>query len=73
MRDLVDALVALYSYIYGAPAEDVGVAAEQRALAMDYSDRWIKEGCDSESALIAAEHAALIRSYAGLLAAIHRP
>lgn len=72
-RQLVDALVALYSYVYRVPAEDVRVAAEQRAFAMDHSDRWVKEGCDPESPLMAAERAALVRSYAGLLAAVHLP
>jgi hypothetical protein len=71
-RDLVDALEALYSYVYGVPAQDVRVAAEQRALAMDHSDRWVREGRDPQSPLIAAEQAALVRSYAGLLAAVHR-
>lgn len=72
-RELVDALTALYSYVYGVAAEDVRVAAEQRALAMDHSDRWVQEGRDPESPLIAADRAALVRSYAGLLAAVHRP
>jgi hypothetical protein len=69
---LVGALAALYSYVYGVPEEEVTVAAEQRALAMRYSDRWVKEGCDLASPLIADERAALVRSYAGLLAAVHR-
>lgn len=72
-RRLVDALAALYSYVYGVPAEDVRVAAEQRAVAMDYSDRWVQGGCDPESPLVDAERAALVRSYAGLLGAVHRP
>ena len=72
-RDLVHALQALYSYVYSVPDEDVRVAAEQRALAMDHSDRWVQEGCDPESPLIAVEQAALVRSYAGLLAAVHDP
>jgi hypothetical protein len=54
------------------PEDDVRVAAEQRALAMDHSDRWVNEGRDLQSPLVAQERAALIRSYAGLLAAIHR-
>ncbi|MDQ6820405.1 MAG: hypothetical protein M3076_08740 [Actinomycetota bacterium] len=48
------------------------VAAEQRALAMHYSDRWVKLGCDLEDPLVVQERAALVRSYAGLLAAVHR-
>jgi hypothetical protein len=69
---LVAALTVLYAYVYGVPEEDVRTAAEQRALAMDHSDRWVKEGCNLDSPLVAEERAALIRSYAGLLAAVHR-
>ena len=69
---LVAALAALYAYVYGVPESEVAVAAEQRALAMDHSDRWVKEGCDLDSPLVAEERAALIRSYAGLLAAVHQ-
>ena len=71
-RPLVDALAALYSYVYGVPDGDVRVAAEQRALAMRFSDRWVREGCDLASPLIGEERAALVRSYAGLLAGVHR-
>jgi hypothetical protein len=70
---LTDALAALYSYVYGVPPGDVLVAARERALAMDYSDRWVEEGCDRASSLLEEERAALVRSYAGLLAAVHRP
>jgi hypothetical protein len=70
-RALVDALAALYGHVYGVSENSVRVAAEQRALAMDYSDRWVREGCNLESPLIAEERAALVRSYAGLLAAVH--
>ena len=69
---LVAALTALYSYVYGVGQDDVTVAAEQRALAMRYSDQWVEEGCEKASPLIAQERAALVRSYAGLLAAVHR-
>jgi hypothetical protein len=68
---LIDALAALYAYVYGVPAEAVRLAAEQRALAMGLSDRWVDEGCDGSSPLIPEERAALVRSYAGLLAAVH--
>ena len=71
-QELVSALVALYSYVYGVPAAEVTLAAEQRALAMRYSDEWVEDGCDLASALISAERTALVRSYAGLLAAVHR-
>lgn len=69
---LVAALAALYAYVYGVPQDDVHVAAEQRALAMDHSDRWVKEGCNLDSPLVPEERAALIRSYSGLLAAVHQ-
>jgi hypothetical protein len=72
-QGLVDALAALYAYVYDARAEDVVVAARERALAMRYSDQWVEAGCDLASPLIAQERAALIRSYAGLLAGVHRP
>jgi hypothetical protein len=48
------------------------VAAEQRALAMRYSDQWVREGRALDSPLVKLERAALVRSYAGLLAAVHR-
>jgi hypothetical protein len=69
---LIAALSALYSYVYGVDEARVSVAAEQRALAMRYSDQWVREGCDLASPLIEEERAALVRSYAGLLAAVHR-
>jgi len=69
---LVDALAALYAYVYEAPEADVRGAAEQRALAMRYSDRWVGEGRDLASPLVEQERAALVRSYAALLAGVHR-
>ena len=45
---------------------------QQRALAMRHSDRWVQEGCDLESPLVREEREALVRSYAALLAAVHR-
>jgi len=68
---LVEALASLYSYVYGVAKEDVHRAAEQRALAMHHSDRWVADGRDPESPLVAQERAALIRSYAALLSAVH--
>jgi hypothetical protein len=69
---LIAALAALYAYVYGVPAAEVMVAAEQRALAMRYSDEWVNEGRELASPLIAEERAALVRSYAALLAGVHR-
>ena len=68
---VADALTRLYSYLYGEPESEVRAAAVHRAHAMDLSDRWLDEGRDPHSPLLAAEHAALVRSYAALLAAVH--
>jgi hypothetical protein len=72
-QSLIEALAALYSYVYGVPKEAVRLAAEQRALAMRLSDQWVGDGCHLASPLVAQERAALVRSYAALLAAVHLP
>jgi hypothetical protein len=69
---LVDALAALYAHVYGVDAGSVRLAAAERAHAMDISDRWVQEGRDRASPLVADERAALVRSHAALLAAVHR-
>jgi hypothetical protein len=69
---LVDALCTLYAYVYGVPPPSVRLAAEQRTLAMQCSDRWVAEGRDLASPLIGEERTALVRSYAALLAVVHR-
>lgn len=71
-QPLVDALSRLYAFVYGIDEVALWPAAEHRARAMDISDRWVGEGCALDSPLIAAERAALIRSYAALLAAVYR-
>jgi hypothetical protein len=70
---IVDALGELYAFLYACPPEDVRRAAELRAEAMDVSDRWVAEGCDLASPLLATERSLLVRSYAALLLAAHRP
>lgn len=70
---LADALARLYAHVYGVPPQSVRCAAEQRALAMQYSDQWVREGCHPHSTLIDQERAALVRSYAALLTAVERP
>jgi hypothetical protein len=72
-RALIASLAGLYAYVYGVDEAAVHRAAEQRALAMRYSDQWVREGCNLQSPLVDEERAALVRSYAALLAAIHRP
>jgi hypothetical protein len=69
---LVAALQALYAYTYAVDAAAVRLAAELRAEAMDVSDRWIAAGCDPTHPLLREERALLVRSFAALLAAVHR-
>ena len=69
--ELVEALTRLYSYLYHEPETHVRPAAIHRARAMDASDQWVAEGCRPASPLLADERAALVRSYAALLAAVH--
>jgi hypothetical protein len=70
---LVAALQALYVATYRVPAPAVRLAAEERAAAMRISDAWVRAGADPASSAVAEERAALVRSYAALLAAVHRP
>jgi len=42
-----------------------------RVEAMDLFDQWVREGCLPDSPLLPLEHAALVRAYAALLAAVH--
>lgn len=69
---LVEALTELYAFVYGADPAAVRPAATLRAAAMDVSDRWVGAGCVRASPLIAQERALLVRSYAALLAVVHR-
>jgi Family of unknown function (DUF5995) len=71
-RPLVTALARLYAYVYETAEEAVRPAAQHRAQAMDISDRWVAEGREPGSPLIASERAELVRCYAALLAAVHR-
>ncbi len=69
---LIAALAALYANVYDVPEASVRTAAEERARAMDDSDRWVDEGCALDSSLIVSSREALVRSYASLLGAVHR-
>ena len=69
--ELVGALTRLYTFLYDEPEAAVRLAAVYRTEAMDLSDQWVAEGCRPDSPLLAREHAALVRSYAALLAAVH--
>ncbi len=69
---LTIALRDLYAYSYSVDPAEVRGAAALRAEAMDVSDRWVEAGCDPEDPDLAHERALLVRSYAQLLAAVHR-
>jgi hypothetical protein len=71
-RPLVDALSRLYAYTFGVDEAALRPAAEQRARAMDLVDQWVIEGRQMDSPLLPPMRAALVRSYAALLAAVHR-
>ncbi|HEY3186561.1 MAG TPA: hypothetical protein VGJ70_03755 [Solirubrobacteraceae bacterium] len=70
--ELVGALRDLYVHVYSADPADVLQAAQLRADAMDLSDRWVAAGRVEDDPLLAQERALLVRSYASLLAAVHR-
>jgi hypothetical protein len=72
VEGLVKALQDLYAYTYQADPASVREAAALRAEAMDVSDRWVEAGNDPANPLLAEERALLVRSYAALLAAVHR-
>jgi hypothetical protein len=69
--ELVDAVARLYAFLYREPESEIRPAAAHRAHAMTISDQWVAEGRRADSPLLAMEHAALVRSYAALLAAVH--
>jgi len=71
-QPLVDALSRLYAYTFGVDAAALRPAAEHRARAMDLVDQWVTEGRRMDSPLLPPMRAALVRSYAALLAAVHR-
>jgi hypothetical protein len=69
---LIVALTNLYAYAYSSEAAEVRRAAELRAEAMVVSDRWVEAGSDPANPMLAEERGLLVRSYAALLAAVHR-
>jgi hypothetical protein len=71
--ELAESVTRLYSYLFAVAEAAVRPAAVHRAQAMDLSDQWVREGCPPGSPLLAGVHAALVRAYAALLAAVHHP
>jgi hypothetical protein len=71
-KPLVDALSRLYAFSFGIDEAVLRPAAEHRVRAMDIVDQWVTEGRLMDSPLLPAMRAALVRSYAAMLAAVHR-
>lgn len=71
-EELVESLTRLYCHLYREPEAALRPAAVHRARAMDLSDEWVRQGRQRDSELLPMEHAALVRCYAALLAAVHR-
>jgi hypothetical protein len=69
--ELVESVTRLYGYLFDETEAVVRAAAVQRVQAMDLSDQWVREGRRADSPLLPLERAALVRSYAALLAAVH--
>jgi len=69
---LAQALVDLYSFVYGVPGPSVRPAAEHRVRAMDLSDAWVEAGCRADDPLLAEERRELVASYTALREAIRR-
>ena len=69
---LVQALVALYAYVYSAPPATMIAAARHRVEAMDLSDAWVRAGCAKDDPLLTAERQALVASYTALRSAVSR-
>jgi hypothetical protein len=69
--ELLDSVTRLYCYLFGLTDDAVRPAAVHRVQAMDLSDQWVRDGCPPDSPLLPLEHAALVRAYSALLAAVH--
>jgi hypothetical protein len=72
VSELQAALVALYSYVYGAEPWTMNEAARWRVQAMDVSDQWVAAGCDLNDPLLLEERRSLVASYGALRDAIAR-
>jgi hypothetical protein len=69
---LVDALDALYSYVYDVPPSTMCEAARLRAEAMELSDQWVKAGHNIADPLLARERRCLIASFTALRDGVER-
>lgn len=71
-EELVEALDALYSHVYGVPPGTMLAAARLRAEAMDYSDAWVRAGRHPGDLLLTGERRALVASFSALRDAVDR-
>ena len=71
-EQLVDALTALYAYVYDLPPAAVQPAAALRVQAMDASDRWVAAGCVLADPLLSQERRLLVASFSALRDAVDR-
>jgi hypothetical protein len=71
-EELVDALDALYSHVYGVPSRTMLAAARLRAEAMDHSDAWVQAGRNLTDPVLARERRALVASFSALRDAVDR-
>lgn len=67
---LAQALADTYAEVYQVPAARVLAAGEARAVAMDLSDQWIREGKDPNSPLLEEIATLLVQSYRSLSEAV---
>jgi hypothetical protein len=67
---LVDALSALYAYVYSVPADTVAEPARHRVRAMALSDAWVAAGCSLDDPRLAEERDELVGSYRALRSAV---
>ena len=72
VSQLEAALVALYSYVYGAQPSTMQDAARWRVRAMDVSDQWVAAGRDLNDPLLLQERRSLVASYGALRDAVAR-
>ena len=70
--ELVDALDALYSYVYDVPTSTMRAAARLRAVAMDLSDAWVAAGREIDNPLLAQQRRTLVASFTALRDSVER-
>jgi hypothetical protein len=72
VEPLIDALDAVYAYVYAVPRGTMRTAARWRADAMDVSDAWVAGGCDLADPRLDEERRALVASYTALRESVER-